>query len=486
MNQDSGQVDEKQLKVLVVDDEPYMLQAWKKILEGHNCDIRTLSDGTEVLPVVEGWRPDVTVLDIRMPHISGIDLLKEIKAHDLSTEVVMMTAFATVETAVEAVKNGAYDYLTKPFANIESAALTVLKAGRHKRLVQRNRELESMLEVRDSFEGLVGSSPQMKRIFELVEGVAYSTSTVLIQGESGTGKELVARAIHHRSPRRSRPFVAINCSALTDTLLESELFGHEKGSFTGATSTKRGLFEVSDGGSIFLDEIGEVPPPTQVKLLRVLQEGEMKRVGSNEIRRVDVRVIAATNLDLARARQDGTFREDLYYRLNVITIKLPSLHDRTGDIPLLAVHFLRKYNLRTGKKVEGISPQAMEMLERYAWPGNVRELENVIERGVVLGRGREIQVSDLPDSLRGPNPARRDTGTALVDLPYRKAKEIAIGEFERRYIHELLTQTDGNVSQASRKAGMDRSNFRRVMKKYSLDPTDFGKNGDGSRRGKGL
>ncbi len=484
MKNDSAQDRNRAFKVLVADDEAYMLQAWKKILDGQNCQVRTLSDAREVLDVVEAWRPDVAVLDIRMPHLSGIEILKEIKSKALPTEVVIMTAYATVETAVEAVKSGAYDYLTKPFANIDSAALTVLKAGKHKRLLERNSELESMLEVKDSFEGLVGSSSEMKRVFELIDGVAYSSSTVLVQGESGTGKELVARAIHHRSPRRSRPFVAVNCSALTDTLLESELFGHEKGSFTGATTSKRGLFEVSDGGSIFLDEIGEVPAPTQVKLLRVLQEGEMKRVGANDIRRVDVRVIAATNVDLIKALQNGTFREDLYYRLNVITIDLPSLRERMGDIPLLALHFLRKYCKRTGKNMDGINPGAMERLERYNWPGNVRELENVIERAVVLGRDREIGIADLPENLRGPGALRRETGMALADLPYRKAKEIAVSEFERRYVQELLTQTAGNVSQASRKAGMDRSNFRRVMKKYSIDPVEFGRrpNGNGVRR----
>jgi DNA-binding NtrC family response regulator len=464
------------MKVLVVDDELFMLQAWKNILKNHECEIRTLSDGTDVVATVERWRPDVTILDIRMPHVSGIELLKEIKSRDLPTEVVMMTAYATVETAVEAVKAGAFDYLTKPFANIESAALTVLKAGRHKRLVQRNRELESLLDVRDSFEGLVGSSPQMQRVFELIDGVAYSTTTILIQGESGTGKELVSRGIHHRSPRRSRPFVAVNCSALTDTLLESELFGHEKGSFTGATTTKRGLFEVADGGSIFLDEIGQVPPPTQVKLLRVLQEGELKRVGSSEIRKVDVRVIAATNVDLARATQEGMFREDLFYRLNVITITLPPLRDRAEDIPLLALHFLRKHNARTGKNLEGVGTRAMEALERHSWPGNVRELENVIERAIVLGRGQEIALRDLPESMHGPLPARRDSGTPLAELPYRKAKEVAMGEFDRRYITELLNQTGGNVSQASRMAGMDRSNFRRVMKRYGMESGDFAGN----------
>ena len=269
---------DRKLKVLVVDDEQFMLQAWRKILQGHECEIETLSDGTEAVSAIERWRPDVTMLDIRMPRVSGLEILKDIRSRDLPTEVVMMTAYASVETAVEAVKAGAYDYLTKPFANIDAAALTVMKAGRHRRLVQRNQELESLLDLKDSFEGLVGSSPQMKRVYELIEGVAYSSSTVLLQGESGTGKELAARAIHHRSPRRARSFVAVNCSALTDTLLESELFGHEKGSFTGATSAKRGLFEVADGGSIFLDEIGQVPTPTQVKLLRVLQEGELKRV----------------------------------------------------------------------------------------------------------------------------------------------------------------------------------------------------------------
>ncbi len=473
------------LKVLVVDDEPFMLTAWKKMLAGHQCEVRTLSDGTEALALIESFRPDVAVLDIRMPRISGIDLLKEIKSRDLPAEIVMMTAFATVETAVDAVKSGAYDYLTKPFTNIESAVLTVLKAGRHKRLIQRNRELESLLEIRDGFEGLVGSSPQMQRVFELIDGVAYSSSTVLIQGESGTGKELVARAIHHRSPRRAQSFVAINCSALTDTLLESELFGHEKGSFTGAVSTKRGLFESASSGSIFLDEIGQVPQQTQVKMLRVLQEGELKRVGGNETRKVDVRVIAATNVNLAKAVRLGEFREDLFYRLNVITIELPPLRERIDDIPLLALHFLRKYNGRTGKTLDGIEPGAMEALENYTWPGNVRELENVIERAVVLGRGSEVELRDMPETLRGYLPARRENGSPLADRPYTQAKEIALGEFERKYLTELLIGTGGNVTQAARLAGMDRSNFRRVMKRREIDPLRFSDKASTNEEGEG-
>ena len=458
------------LKVLVADDEHAMLRVWKRILRGQDYEVRTLSDATEVVPTIERWQPDVTVLDIRMPRVSGLELLKEIKSRDLPTEVVMMTAYASVRSAVEAVKAGAYDYLTKPFEDIDATALTVLNAGRHRRLVQRNRELESLLDVKDSFEGMVGSSSQMKHVFELIKGVAYSSSTVLLQGESGTGKELVAQAIHRCSPRRSKSLVSVNCSALTDTLLESELFGHEKGSFTGAIGTRRGLFEVADKGSIFLDEIGQIPAPTQVKLLRVLQEGELKRVGSSEHRKVDVRVIAATNVDLVRATQEGSFREDLFYRLNVIAIQLPSLRQRVSDIPLLAMHFLRKYNVQLGKSLEGIHPDVMEILERCEWLGNVRELENVIERAMVLGRGKEIMVHDLPENLRGSTPARRESGTPLGENSYRKAKEIAMGEFSRRYFVDLLMCFGGNVSRASRRAGMDRSNFRRLLKKAGVKP----------------
>jgi DNA-binding NtrC family response regulator len=455
------------IKVLVVDDESYMLQAWQRILENTRCQLKTLSDAEEVLPLVESWRPDVVVLDIRMPRVSGLDLLREIKRRELPCEVVMMTAYASVETAVEAVKSGAYDYLTKPFANIEEAALTVLKAGQHNLLVKRNRELENLLNARNGFEGLVGSSGAMKRVFELIDGVAYSSSTVLIEGESGTGKELVARAIHHRSPRRASPFVVVNCSALTETLIESELFGHEKGAFTGAVSSKRGLFEVADGGTIFLDEVGEIPLPTQVKLLRVLQEGEVKRVGSSETRKVDVRVVAATNVDLRQAVKNGSFRDDLYYRLCVINIKLPPLRERGGDVPLLAYHFLRKYNERTGKHLEGIDPQALEALEAYHWPGNVRELENVIERAVVLGRGSSLGLHDLPEQFHQKAPPRREAlGAELADLPYKKAKAVALGEFHRHYFQQLILKTQGNLSKAARLSQMDRSNFRRLLKRF--------------------
>jgi DNA-binding NtrC family response regulator len=366
---------------------------------------------------------DVAVLDIRMPHLSGMDLLRAIKQARPDVEVVMMTAFATVETAVEAVKAGAYDYLTKPFSNIDEVSLTVAKALERKQLKDRTRVLEEQLSVKGQFEDLIGQSSHMRAVFKLVETVSYSSATVLIQGESGTGKELVARAIHYRSPRKDKPFIAVNCSALTETLLESELFGHVKGSFTGATANKKGLFEAADGGTIFLDEIGDVPPATQVRLLRVLQEGEVKRVGANETIKVDVRVIAASNVDLARAKDQGKFREDLFYRLNVITVALPPLRDRPEDVPLLAGHFLRLYAGKMGKKVTGISPQAMEALVCHRWMGNVRELENVIERAVVLTSREVVEVEDLPQQLR-ESPG----GGGDVEVPEPRAPPVRRGQ----------------------------------------------------------
>jgi two-component system response regulator HydG len=298
---------------------------------------------------------------------------------------------------------------------------------------------------------------------------------VLIQGESGTGKELVARAIHYRSPRKDKPFVAVNCSALTDTLLESELFGHVKGSFTGATANKKGLFEAADGGTIFLDEIGDVPPATQVRLLRVLQEGEVKRVGANETTKVDVRVIAASNIDLVRAKEQGKFREDLFYRLNVITVTLPPLRDRPEDVPLLAQHFLRMYQAKMGKKVTSITPAAMEALVCHRWMGNVRELENVIERAVVLTSRELVDIEDLPPGLRDAPGGGGDIEVlSLAHLPYAEAKRLAMRAFERRYLSALLERSGNNVSSAARAAGVDRSNFRRLLKQYEVGRNPLG------------
>ncbi|HEY3587102.1 MAG TPA: sigma-54 dependent transcriptional regulator [Myxococcaceae bacterium] len=456
-------------KILVVDDDKVVLRAVTEILQREGYTVVPIDDAVEGLAASKDPTVDVAVLDIRMPHLSGMDLLRAMKQSRPDVEVVMMTAFATVETAVEAVKAGAYDYLTKPFSNIDEVSLTVAKALERKQLKDRTRVLEEQLSVKGQFEDLIGQSSQMRAVFKLVETVSYSSATVLIQGESGTGKELVARAIHYRSPRKDKPFIAVNCSALTETLLESELFGHVKGSFTGATANKKGLFEAADGGTIFLDEIGDVPPATQVRLLRVLQEGEVKRVGANDTIKVDVRVIAASNVDLNRAKDQGKFREDLFYRLNVITVSLPPLRDRPEDVPLLAGHFLRLYAGKMDKKVTGISPQAMEALVCHRWMGNVRELENVIERAVVLTSREVVDVEDLPQQLRESQGGGGDVEVlSLAHLPYAEAKRLAMRAFERRYLSALLEKSGHNVSSAARAAGVDRSNFRRLLKQYEV------------------
>ncbi|MDX2015372.1 MAG: sigma-54 dependent transcriptional regulator [Myxococcaceae bacterium] len=468
----------KKAKVLVVDDDKIVLRAASEILSREGYSVVAIDDAVEGLAAAKDPSIDVAVLDIKMPNLSGMDLLKAFKQSRADVEVIMMTAFATVETAVEAVKAGAYDYLTKPFENIDVLSLAVARAAEKKALRDRTRVLEEALNVKHQFEDLVGQSQQMRSVFKLVETVSYSTATVLIQGESGTGKELVARAIHFRSPRKDKPFVAVNCSALTDTLLESELFGHMKGSFTGATANKKGLFEAADGGTIFLDEIGDIPAATQVRLLRVLQEGEVKRVGANDTLKVDVRVIAATNVDLAKAKETGRFREDLFYRLNVISVQLPPLRDRPEDIPLLASHFLKIYAQKIGKKVTGISTGAMEALTTARWVGNVRELENVIERAVVLNATDAIEVDDLPAEIRSNQKGGGEVELySLAHLPYAQAKKLAMRAFERRYLSALLDKSSGNVSSAARAAGVDRSNFRRLLKQYEVAGRTMKKDG---------
>jgi two-component system response regulator HydG len=471
----------KKPRVLVVDDDKVVLRAASEILQRVGYSVVAVDDAVEALAAMKDPSIDVACLDIKMPNLSGMDLLRALKKERPDVEVIMMTAFATVETAVAAVKAGAYDYLTKPFENIDVLSLAVGRALEKKSLRDRTRVLEEALVARSSFENLVGQSPQMRAVFDLVETVAFTDATVLIQGESGTGKELVARAIHFRSPRKDKPFIAVNCSALTESLLESELFGHVKGSFTGATSNKKGLFEAADGGTIFLDEIGDISPAMQVRLLRVLQEGEVRPVGSNENVKVDVRVIAATNVNLARAREQGKFREDLFYRLNVITIDLPPLRDRPEDIPLLAQHFLERFRQKTGKAVKGFSKAATEALTCARWTGNVRELENAIERAVVLTSGPVIELEDLPPEVR--NAQHRGGGdvevVSLAHLPYAQAKKLAIRAFERRYLSALLEKSGGNVSEAARAAGVDRSNFRRLLKQYEVG----GRSRKGSRAG---
>jgi len=470
----------KRAKVLVVDDDQIVLKAVSTILTREGYQVVSIDDAVEGLTAAKDPSIDVAVLDIKMPNLSGMDLLRGIKAARSDVEVIMMTAFATVETAVEAVKAGAYDYLTKPFENIDEVSMTVAKAAERKALRDRARALEEALSARNQFEDLVGQSSQMRAVFKLVETVSHSTATVLIQGESGTGKELVARAIHYRSARKDKSFIAVNCSALTDTLLDAELFGHVKGSFTGATYNKKGFFEAADGGTIFLDEIGDVPPATQVRLLRVLQEGEVKRVGANEPVKVDVRVIAATHVDLSRAKEEGKFREDLFYRLNVITIDLPPLRERPEDVPLLTHHFLKLYTAKAGKRVTGFTPRALEALTCNRWTGNVRELENVIERAVVLTSKEVLDTDDLPPGFQeAPQAGAQVEVFSLAHLPYAQAKRLAMRAFERRYLTALLEKHNHNVSSAARAAGVDRSNFRRLLKQYEVAGRSMKRSKDG-------
>ena len=458
-----------QPRVMIVDDEEGFTIALSRALKNAGCEVHAFTSPEQALSALPQLDLDVVLTDIRMPGVSGVDLLQIVKRQKPQVEVLMITAFATVETAVAALKSGAYDYLTKPLEDVNEVVRLVQRAAERKRLLSRNAELERQLEAREVFSGMVGDGPKMREVFGLIESVAHSDSTVLIEGESGTGKELAARAIHDRSPRRKAPFVAVNCGALPEPILESELFGHLKGAFTGALANKRGLFEAASGGTLFLDEIGDMPAAMQVKLLRVLQEGEVKPVGSTQTVRIDVRVIAATNVDLQAAVRSGRFREDLFYRVNVIAIRLPALRDRAEDLPLLAFHLLRKHAAHAGKKVERISAEALQALSVWPWKGNVRELENVVERAVVLTRGSSIELSDLPAELRaGAAGAKSRDGDGAEALPYARARVVALRDFERRYVERLMAAHEGNISSAARAAGMDRSNFRRILKKHRI------------------
>ncbi len=461
-------------RVLVVDDEPELRRSLARLLLSRGMGVLTAGGASAAIEILKKEPIDVALIDLMMPNIDGIELMEKTRAERLEVEVIIMTAFGDVETAVKAVRAGAYHFLTKPFRSNDEVVLTVTKAAERRRLVDRAMLLERRLEQMEKFGELIGNSPKMQDVYRLALGVAPTSSTVLILGESGTGKELTARAIHQHSPRADGPFVAVNCSAIPVDLVESELFGHLRGAFTGATATRAGLFETAHRGTIFLDEVGDLPPLAQVKLLRALQEGEIKRVGSNETQTVDVRVIAATNVDLRERIAEGKFREDLYYRLNVIAILLPPLRERKEDIPLLAYHFLKKYAARVGSDVQKISQEAMRLLQSHAWPGNVRELENAIEHAVVFCKEKSLMPVDLPQgnvphrSSQSSRPEVASLGAGLVDLPYREAKQRAVAAFEEAYFNELLVRTGGNISEAARQAGLDRSNFRRAAKRAGV------------------
>jgi DNA-binding NtrC family response regulator len=445
-------------RILVVEDEEKLRRVIELQLVSAGFDVDKAATAEDGLKIVD--RADMVLTDLKLPNMDGLQFLGLIRRQNSQVPVVMMTAYGTVETAVEAMKSGATDFLLKPFS-LDHLMQVVHKAMEMRALRDENRQLKAELGRRYEFDNIIGRSSSMQEIFDTIERVAPTRATVLLAGESGVGKDLVARAIHFHSPRRDRPMVKINCSAIPENLMESELFGYEKGAFTGANTTKPGKFEQADTGTVFLDEIGDVPGPIQVKLLRILQEREFERLGSNVTRHIDVRVIAATNQDLRAALEQGTFREDLYYRLNVVPLNIPALRERKQDIPFLANHFVKKLAPETGCQVESITSAAMEKLTGYHWPGNVRELENVIERSLVMAKGTELDAADI----RLESAPRVKPQSENHFLP----EGMSLDAYEQDIIREALRRADGNKSQAARMLGLTRNALRYRLTQMGLE-----------------
>ncbi len=441
-------------RILIVDDEEIVRESLAAWLEKDGYTLATAPDGETALERIRGERWSILLVDLKMPGIDGLQVLEQARTLQPEAAAVIMTAYATVDTAVEAMKLGAYDYLVKPF-DPEELSLMIQKIVSQQALVRENVLLRKVLKREYRFRDLISKSPGMQAVFDLARTAARSSSTILILGESGTGKEVLARAVHAESPRGQGPFVAVSCAALTETLLESELFGHEKGAFTGAVGRRKGKFEMAQGGTLFLDEIGDISPKLQLDLLRVLEDRRFFRVGGSEPVDVDVRIIAATNKDLQKAVADGAFREDLYYRLNVIPVHLPPLRERIVDIPLLVEHFLEHLGAEMNRRVDEVSSEAMSALMAHSWPGNVRELRNVLERAMVVASGRVIQVADL--GLRRASPDAAGVGP-LASLEH----------VEKHHIALVLADCGGNISQAARTLGIDRATLYNKMKKYQL------------------
>jgi DNA-binding NtrC family response regulator len=462
-------------RALVVEDEEPFRKVVGEILQRAGYDITLCASGERAIELASSQPTDVVISDVRLGDgADGMEVLAAFQRVQPQTPVILMTAFGDVENVMKAIQQGAYDYISKfPFQPRELVQ-TVERALERRRLLEENRALRR--EGRGRMREIVGRSPAMLDVYKLVARVAVSMSTVLVVGESGTGKELVARAIHSHSPRAAGPFVAVNCTALTESLLESELFGHAKGAFTGAVQSKRGLFEEAQGGTLFLDELGDINPKMQAQLLRVLQEGEIRRVGGSEPIDIDVRVVAATNRDLEEEVQRGRFREDLYFRINVVTIRLPALRERPEDIPLLVDHFLSKYAQREGRAESGVVDEAMELLRRYNWAGNVRELENVIERALALSKSGIILPSDLPSEVRGsddPSPLNSGYGgSSLID------DRPTLDELGQRYVNFILQEEGGNKKRAAEILGIDRRTLYRTLERSQL-PAAADKSSDG-------
>ncbi|MBI5755585.1 MAG: sigma-54-dependent Fis family transcriptional regulator [Nitrospirae bacterium] len=456
----------KSHRILIVDDDPDIRETMTTLLTVNEYAVTAVADGPSAIEEVSREKYNIVITDLMLPQMDGIEIIKNIKNIDADVQCIIITGYATVTTAVDAIKAGAFDYVMKPFNGTEILML-IKRVLEFQRLKVENVQLRRHLEGRYSYENMIGVSEGIKKVCTLIEKVAETDSTILILGESGTGKELVARTIHYNSLRRNKPLIPINCGAIPESLLESELFGHEKGAFTGASSTRIGRFELADGGTVFLDEIGEMSPTLQVKLLRVLQQREFERVGGVKSIKVDVRIIAATNINLEKAVEEGRFREDLYYRLNVIPIVIPPLRERIEDIPLLMEHFLNNFSRSKKRKMEGFSPESMNILLDYAWPGNIRELENLIERVVILKGEGAITPQDLPDkvvnSVRGNSSvflSLPDSGINLKDV---------IEEFENNLILQALQKAQGVKNKAAQLLSLNRTTLVEKLKKKKID-----------------
>jgi two-component system response regulator HydG len=454
----------KTTKILVVDDDPGHLVSVRTIIRSWGYGVETADDGSVAVDMVKSTPVDLILMDVRMTQMGGIEALRQIKVYNPTIPVIIMTAYSSVDSAVEAIKSGAYEYLIKPL-DFEVLKLTIERASEHAGLKEENRALKEHLQSDYDIANIIGRSQPMKKLIEMMSMVAPSEATVLITGDSGTGKELIARSLHFNSPRKDKPLVVVNCAAITETLLESELFGHEKGSFTGADKRREGRFMQADSGTIFLDEIGETSSTMQAKLLRVLQEKEIQRVGGEETLKVDVRIVAATNRDLEKEVAEGNFREDLFYRLNVMPLNVPPLKERREDVPLLAQHFMTKFSDKNRKAIKGLVPLAMDMLVNYDWPGNVRELENAIERAVILATGEHITEAQLPLNIteQYEDLEIRPTGTTqILDGTH------SLEDIEKEAILAALNGSNGNKAEAARRLGVTRKTLHNKLKSYGL------------------
>lgn len=451
--------------ILIVDDDPNHLKALQTIIRSWGYQVSVADDGGKAVESVKERPFALILMDIRMAQMSGIEALGLIKQYNPAIPILIMTAYSSIDSAVEALKAGAYDYLTKPL-DFEVLKLSLSRALEHSGLKAENATLKSMVSAEYELEHIIGRSSPMKKLVEMLAMIAPSEATILITGESGTGKELIAKSIHHNSQRKKHPLVVVNCAAITETLLESELFGHEKGAFTGADKRREGRFMLADKGTIFLDEIGETSPAMQAKLLRVIQEREIQRVGGEGTLSVDVRILAATNRNLEEEVKNGNFREDLFYRLNVVSLRIPPLRERHDDIPLLAQHFLEKYAKKNHKQAKGFSPLAMDMLLKYTWPGNVRELENTIERAVIFLPDEHITEKELPSTITESYAEKSEwvVPPSPVTIASRPLEEI-----EKEAILATLENSDGNKSETARKLGINRKTLHKKLKEYGID-----------------